>query len=114
VTGDDIAKSGGATAAQAPAVTPATSSSTDPQELMRANQCLACHKVGAEGGAIGPDLSKIGALRDQAYIRRAILNPDAEIPAGFEAMKGVMPKTFGQAFTAGQLEAIVDYLAALK
>jgi hypothetical protein len=81
---------------------------------MRANMCLACHKIGTEGAPVGPDLSHIGTTRDAAYIRRAIINPDAEIAKGFEAMKGVMPKTFGQTFTAAQLEAIVDYLAGLK
>src|SRR5262245_3181070 len=52
VTGDDVAQ---AAAAPAPTAAAAPSSTaTNPQDIMRANQCLACHKVGAEGGAIGP------------------------------------------------------------
>lgn len=112
VTGEDVAAAASAAPAAAPAA--AASTSTDPQELMRGNQCLACHKIGSEGGPIGPDLSHIGATRDASYIRRSILNPDAEVAAGYEAVKGVMPKNFGQVFTAAQLEAIVDYLAGLK
>jgi mono/diheme cytochrome c family protein len=112
VTGDDVAQ-----AATAPAPTAAaapSSTATDPVEILRGNQCLACHKVGAEGGAIGPDLSHIGAQRDAAYLRHSILNPDRDLAKGFEHLKGVMPKTFGQQLTAGQLEAVVDYLSGLK
>jgi mono/diheme cytochrome c family protein len=112
VTGEDI---GSATAAPAAAAAAApTSTATDPQELIKANACLGCHKIGSEGAALGPDLSHIGARADASYIRRAILNPDADVAKGFEAMKGVMPKTFGQQLTAAQLESIVDYLSSLK
>ena len=112
VTGQDIA-----TAAAAPAPAggaPAAITATDPQEIMRATACFACHKVGSEGAAVGPDLSHIGTTRDAAYVRRAILDPDREIAKGFEAMKGIMPKNFGQQLSAGQLEAVVDYLVGLK
>jgi mono/diheme cytochrome c family protein len=112
VSGEDVAQAESApapTAAAAPA-----STATDPQEILRANQCLTCHKVGTEGGAIGPDLSHIGGQKDAAYIRRSILDPDRELAKGFEQLKGIMPKTFGQQLTAGQLEAVVDYLFGLK
>ena len=112
VTGQDVAT---AAAAPAPAAgATAAITATDPQEIMRGAACLACHKVGSEGAAIGPDLSHIGTTRDAAYIRRAILDPDREIAKGFEAMKGIMPKNFGQQLNAGQLEAVVDYLVGLK
>jgi mono/diheme cytochrome c family protein len=117
VTGEDIASSepaGGAAAAPAGGAPAAASTATDPQELIKANNCLACHKIGSEGGAIGPDLSHVGTRSNAAQIRRSILDPDAEVAKGFEAMKGVMPKTFGQQLTAAQLESIVDYLAGLK
>jgi mono/diheme cytochrome c family protein len=114
VTGEDIGPTGPGAAAAAPPPAPAATAATDPQEIMRASQCLLCHKIGAEGGPIGPDLSKIGSRRDAAYIRRAILDPDREVAAGYEALKGTMPKNFGQQLSAGQLEAVVDYLAGLK
>jgi mono/diheme cytochrome c family protein len=114
VTGEDVAAAGAAPTAAAAGAAPAATTATDPQEIMRASACLACHKIGSEGGPIGPDLSHIGARADAAYIRRAILDPDRELAKGFEAVKGIMPKTFGQQLTAGQLEAVVDYLAGLK
>ena len=114
VTGDDIGDAAAAPGAAAQAASAPATTATDPQEIMRATACLGCHKVGAEGAALGPDLSKIGSTRDAAYIRRAILDPDRELASGYEALKGVMPKTFGQQLTGGQLEALVDYLAGLK
>ncbi|MGH7466866.1 MAG: c-type cytochrome [Longimicrobiales bacterium] len=112
VTADDVASARGTPPAPAPA--PTGTASTDPQEIMRANQCLACHKVGSEGAPVGPDLSHIGARADAAYLRRAILDPDRELAKGFESLKGIMPKTFGNQLTAAQLEAVVDYLVGLK
>jgi mono/diheme cytochrome c family protein len=88
--------------------------STDPIALFRAGGCVGCHKVGAEGGAVGPDLTRIGARLSTARIRSAILEPDAELAAGYEPLKGVMPKTFGDQFTAAQLESLVRYLASQR
>ena len=39
-------------------------------------QCLACHRMGNEGGAIGPELSGVGSK----YTRRDILEPGAQRP----------------------------------
>jgi hypothetical protein len=67
--------------------------------------------VRRQGGAIGPDLTGIGARLTAEQIRTAILDPNAETSAGFEAFAGTMPVTFGQQFTAAQMEALVGYLA---
>ena len=114
VTGEDIGAAAEPQAAAATASAAPTSTATDPQELIKANACLGCHKIGSEGVVMGPDLSHIGTRADAAYIRRAILDPDADLAKGFEPLKGVMPKTFGQQLTAAQLESIVDYLSSLK
>jgi len=87
---------------------------TDPRELFRAGGCVGCHKLGAEGGAVGPDLTRIGATRSADQIRRGILDPEAEAAPGFEALKAVMPKTFGDQFTAAQLESLVRFLASQR
>ena len=87
---------------------------TEPMALLRAGGCLGCHKVGAEGGPVGPDLSRVGARLAAAGIREAILAPDAKITPGYEHLKGIMPKTFGDQMTASQLEALVQFLASRK
>ncbi len=87
---------------------------TDPMGIIRAAGCLACHKVGTEGAAIGPDLSHVGSRLSSALIRESILAPDAKIARGFEKFKGIMPKTFGDQLSAAQLESLVQFLASHK
>ena len=45
--------------------------------------CAACHTIGGRGGAIGPDLSEIGASRSLAYLRESLIAPEAAVPDGF-------------------------------
>ncbi|MGH7538196.1 MAG: c-type cytochrome [Gemmatimonadales bacterium] len=88
--------------------------STDPQALVNAAGCLGCHKLNGAGGAVGPDLSRLGARRTAQAIRQKILDPASSVTKGFEQFAGVMPKTFGTMMSAAQLEALVQYLAARK
>ena len=46
--------------------------------------CLACHRVGAEGGAAGPDLSRIGAVRTARNLLESIVFPSASFARGYE------------------------------
>ncbi|HUE77017.1 MAG TPA: c-type cytochrome [Longimicrobiales bacterium] len=89
----------------------AGSGTTDPVALMRQHACFACHRLGEEGGPIGPALDDIGALRTPDHIRRSILDPNAETTDGYDAVAGTMPTTFGQQMTAEQLEALVSFLS---
>lgn len=84
---------------------------TAPDAMIRELGCLACHRMGAEGGPIGPPFDGMGARLDRDAIRRGILDPNADTAAGYAQVAGVMPATFGEQLSAGQLEAIVDYLA---
>jgi cytochrome c551/c552 len=88
--------------------------STDPMTMLRDGGCFGCHVVGEEGASVGPDLSRIGARQSAAQIRQSILDPDARVAAGFEAMQGIMPKGLGDQMTASQLEALVQFLAARR
>jgi len=88
--------------------------STDAQALVNAAGCVGCHKLNGAGGAIGPDLSRVGARRSAQAIRQKILDPASSVTKGYEQFAGVMPKTFGTMMNAAQLEALVQYLAARK
>jgi putative heme-binding domain-containing protein len=48
--------------------------------------CGQCHMVGARGGRIGPNLSRIGAARSAAALEREIRRPAEVIPVGFETV----------------------------
>ncbi|GIV84556.1 MAG: hypothetical protein KatS3mg052_1563 [Candidatus Roseilinea sp.] len=105
-----------------------------------AKGCTACHAIRGVGaqGAIGPNLSKMGAvaeeriasesyktnLKDQPpattgaeYIRQSILYPNAYIvaqcPQG-PCPAGVMPQNYAQQLTPEELDNLVDYLNSLR
>ncbi len=83
-----------------------------PQEVIAKGTCGACHKVADQAGAVGPDLTQIGAKLDKDGLRRSILDPNAEIADGFVA--NVMPADYGEKLYASELEMLVSYLASLK
>jgi hypothetical protein len=85
---------------------------TTPEDAILEFACGACHVVGEEVGELGPDLNTIGGQRDSDYIRRAILDPNADIAEGFEA--DMMPADYGEQMYAQELEMLVSYLADLK
>ncbi len=88
--------------------------STDPMTIIRGAGCTGCHKVGTEGGAIGPNLTHVGSRLSAALIRECILKPDTRVAKGYEKFVGVMPKMFGNQLTGAQLEALVQFLSSQK
>jgi len=44
------------------------------------NGCIACHRIGSEGGKLGPDLSRAGFMLQRQYIYRWIRNPQSFKP----------------------------------
>lgn len=81
-------------------------------EVIAKYTCGACHKVAGQEGALGPDLTKIGAKRNKEYLRQAILDPEAVIAEGF--VGGMMPATYGEQLKASEIELLVNYMAGLK
>jgi putative heme-binding domain-containing protein len=51
-----------------------------------AAQCASCHRVAGRGGAIGPDLTRIGASRSRAALMREIRTPSEWIAPAFETV----------------------------
>lgn len=73
--------------------------------------CGACHTLADAGtsGTSGPDLGKTLRGKDAAFIRTSIVDPNAQIAAGYPA--NVMPQSFGQSLSSQQLDGLVAYLA---
>ena len=110
--------------AEAQAGTPGAGSTsgvtgTTAEEIIADAGCAACHQIDAVAatGALGPNLSQVGARLDPDEIRQSILTPDAviaeECPTG-PCTPGVMPKDFGNRLSAIQLETLVAFLSGLK
>lgn len=79
---------------------------TEEAPRLFATHCAACHRIGSEGGDLGPDLSRIGSARDNAYLRAYIEDPSRINP------DSVMPSYTGQ-LTDVQIEELSRYLASL-
>jgi cytochrome c oxidase cbb3-type subunit 3 len=45
--------------------------------------CGRCHMVAGRGGRMGPELTEIGLRRSAAYLRTALVEPDASVPADY-------------------------------
>ena len=74
-------------------------------KLFAAN-CAACHRIGKAGGASGPDLSRIGSVRDATSIKQYIEDPSRMNP------DSAMPSYQGQ-LTEVQIEDLARYLSSL-
>jgi putative heme-binding domain-containing protein len=81
--------------AMVPKVAPAASPG---EQVYRSAGCAQCHAIGGEGGPLGPDLSNIGSRRTPEYLRRAVLDPEADIPENFGQYRWVtvIPDNFLQ------------------
>jgi mono/diheme cytochrome c family protein len=116
VTGEDIRRTGGPPppgATPAGPAGPAMTATIDPMALYAEKGCVGCHQLGGQGGQVGPPLDAIGRQRNADYIRRSLLEPNADTARGFERFAGTMP-AFGQQLTGAQLEALVRYLASRR
>jgi cytochrome c oxidase subunit 2 len=73
-------------------------------------QCGTCHALADAGttAEVGPDLDKALAGKNADFIRKSIVDPNAEIAPGFQP--NVMPGNFGELLSQQQLDSLVEYL----
>jgi cytochrome c oxidase cbb3-type subunit III len=48
--------------------------------------CGQCHRIGARGSSLGPNLSRAGRQRSLSYLRDSVISPDAEVTAGYSTI----------------------------
>jgi menaquinol-cytochrome c reductase cytochrome b/c subunit len=71
------------------------------KQVVAQSGCLACHKIGENGGALGPNLTQIGGRLARQAIARTLINPTAPMPSYKE-------------LPAAKRDALVEFLAQLK
>jgi len=127
-------------AAAAPAAAPSTSTTSSSaastgaaggstaagKAVFLSNGCSGCHTLAAAGttGTIGPNLTarlasdcaspasqKIRGTTLKACITKAITDPYAFLPSGYQA--GVMPSTFASSLGPAKLAAVVNFLVSV-
>ena len=49
-------------------------------------QCVKCHRIGREGGKVGPNLSTIGVASQPDYIVNSLLEPARNVKEGYNTL----------------------------
>jgi cytochrome c2 len=74
-------------------------------KVFAAQKCSICHNIGSSAKKMGPELTKVGASRNKAWLQKYLVDPKADNP------KNKMPavKVKGE-----DLEHLIAYLLSLK
>ena len=91
------------------ASTPNASSGHDAKSIIADNSCLSCHRIGADGGEIGPSLNGVGKRLTVDQIRSTIISPPKMTSAGGP---NPMP-AYGKKIMGEDLDSLVHYLSTL-
>ena len=76
--------------------------------------CTRCHKVGELGeGVVGPNLATIATRKGSDYIRKSLVDPQADIAEGYPVAVSPMPP-YGLLLKPQELEDVLAYLGTLK
>lgn len=110
-----MAVSAHATQAATPASTPSGRATPDAssvehvKSVIANNNCLLCHRIGQDGGDIGPSLNGLGTRRTTDQIQAAIVSPPAKTGAG---TPNPMP-SYSNKLTEEDLKNLTRYLSTL-
>lgn len=74
--------------------------------------CSACHAIGGRGGAVGPDLSAVGTRLSRTQILQSLLEPNAELAAGWPGEVSAMP-VLRPFLSDSEVRDLVAFLAGL-
>ena len=74
------------------------------KEVMASSGCLACHKVGENGGTLGPNLTEVGNRLGRDAIARTLVNPTSPMPS-YQSFRDERPQEFNE---------LVNFVASLK
>ncbi len=63
--------------------------------------CPTCHRIGNEGGSLGPDLTEIGRRRGLKFLTESLVTPETDIPIAYRGVQVVLKS--GQTVTGIRL-----------
>lgn len=58
------------------------------EALYKSSGCPTCHMIAGQGGDVGPELTRIGAMRGAAGLKQRLLDPGADLPKVGEGVFG--------------------------
>jgi glucose/arabinose dehydrogenase len=89
--------------------TPNASNIEHVKSIIADNNCLLCHRIGPDGGDIGPSLNGVGTRRTADQIQAAIVSPPPTTKTG---TPNPMP-SYEKKMTGEDLKSLVHYLSTL-
>jgi len=84
----------------------AAADDTRARQLLDSQGCKGCHRLGGEGGTVGPDLKEVGARLSREQLRQQLIEPRRRHSDGSMPAFNHLP--------ASDIEALVDFLAGLR
>ena len=93
-------------------------------ETLYQNLCQSCHSINGQN-LVGPSFKnllgkkqviiqnqkKVVVVVDRAYLKRAILNPSAEYPEGYQP---IMPQTLAEGLKEEEIEILLNFISSLS
>jgi nitric oxide reductase subunit C len=89
-----------------PLVATAVTSGSTGEAVYKAQGCSACHTIDGVGGKVGPDLSRVGKIRDKEWIEAQLRDPKSHNP------QSIMP-SFSK-LSEKDTDDLARYLAGLR
>ena len=89
-----------------PLVATAVTSGSTGEAVYKAQGCSACHIIDGVGGKVGPDLSRVGKIRDKEWIEAQLRDPKSHNP------QSIMP-SFSK-LSERDIDDLARYLAGLR
>lgn len=88
------------------------------RQLYRQLDCGRCHQLAGQGGRVGPELTRIGAVAEErrpadptGYLRESLTDPGNYVVPGFT---DVMPRGLVRGKSAFDVDSLVAYLNSLR
>jgi putative membrane-bound dehydrogenase-like protein len=69
--------------------------------------CSSCHRIGYLGGRVGPDLTRVGEIRNERDLLEAVVYPSASFVRSFEP---IVVMTSGETYNGVPVEETDDYI----
>jgi putative heme-binding domain-containing protein len=57
------------------------------QQLYAKRGCATCHRIGKDGGSLGPDLTEIGRRRGLTFLTESLVKPEADVPITYRGLQ---------------------------
>ncbi len=68
----------------------ASGSPTAGATVYRRSGCGSCHRIGEEGGNLGPELTDVGRRRGLAFLTESVARPEADVAMAYRPVKVVL------------------------